>query len=174
MFPRIVCALLASVVVFCSAPVSLAHVTVAPKEAPPGATQRYCIKVPTEKSIPTVGLEVEFPEGLTITSIEAPNGWKGKALKDRQGRIVSASWEGGNISPGQSLEFGVVAQNPETPTTLVWKAIQKYQDGSEVHWIGPSRAQFPAARTSVKKLKSGASNSEFICAQESSSSSTGH
>ena len=42
-------------------PLAFAHVTVAPKEAPIGATQRYCIRVPSEKSVPTIGLEVEFP-----------------------------------------------------------------------------------------------------------------
>lgn len=172
MLSRIACAL-ATAGVFFATPVSFAHVTVAPKEAPPSATQRYCIKVPSEKSVPTIGLEVEFPENITISSIEAPDGWQGRTRTDRQGRIISASWEGGSILPGKSLQFGVVARNPETPTILVWKAIQTYQDGSEVHWIGPARAQFPAAQTKVQKSKSEAVAS-MVCAQEISSSPNGH
>jgi hypothetical protein len=136
--------------------------------------QRYCIRVPSEKSVPTIGLEVEFPVNLEVSAIEVPTGWHGTAHKDRQSRIVSASWEGGSILPGQYLEFGVVARNPETPTALIWKAIQKYQDASEVHWIGPSQAQFPAAITHVRKQRSALPSLEIVCAQELLPSSGAH
>jgi uncharacterized protein YcnI len=160
--------------VFFAVPLGWAHVTVAPKEAPSGAMQRYCIRVPSEKSVPTIGLEVEFPVRLEVSAIEVPTGWHGTARKDRQGRIVSASWEGGSISPGQSLEFGVVARNPETSTTLMWKAIQKYRDASEVHWIGPPQAQFPGAITHVRKQRSALTSLEIVCSQEVSPSSGAH
>ena len=155
-------------------PLGWAHVTVAPREAPSGATQRYCIRVPSEKSVPTIGLEAEFPAHLEVSAIEVPTGWHGTARKDRQGRIVSASWEGGSILPGQSLEFGVVARNPETPTALIWKAIQKYQDASEVHWIGPPQAQFPAAITHVQEQRSELPPLAIVCSQEVSPSSGAH
>lgn len=157
-----------------AAPLGWAHVTVAPREAPSGAMQRYCIRVPSEKSVPTIGLEAEFPVNLEVSAIEVPTGWHGTTRKDRQGRIVSASWEGGSISPGQSLEFGVVARNPETSTTLMWKAIQKYRDASEVHWIGPPQAQFPAAITHVRKQRSALTSLEIVCSQEVSPSSGAH
>jgi uncharacterized protein YcnI len=111
---------------------------------------RYCIRVPSEKSIPTTRLEVEFPGALEVTSIDPAAGWRGTAHKDRQGRILSAIWEGGQIPPKQYVEFGVQARNPSAQTDLTWKAIQTYQDGSEVHWIGSPRAQFPAAVTRVR------------------------
>lgn len=148
--------------------------TVAPREAPSGATQRYCIRVPSEKSVPTIGLEVEFPANLEVSAIEVPTGWRGTARKDRQGRIVSASWEGGSILPKQSLEFGVLARNPETPTVLIWKAIQKYQDSSEVHWVGPPQAQFPAAMTRVQARRSELPPPGTFCSQEVSPSSDAH
>ena len=96
----------------------------------------------------------------------------GTARKDRQGRIVSASWDGGTIPPGHSLEFGVVARNPQTAATLTWKAIQKYQDASEVHWIGASQAQFPAAMTRVQRSARAAS--AVACSQEAKPSSGAH
>lgn len=155
-------------------PLAWAHVTVTPKEASPGATQRYCIRVPSEKSIPTIGLEVEFPANLEVSAVETPLGWKGTTRKDRQGRIVSASWDGGSIPPRQALEFGVIANNPERPATLMWKAIQKYNDGSEIHWIGSSQAQFPAAVTQVRDKRSRTSATAAVCSQEASPSSGTH
>ena len=152
-------------------PLAWAHVTVTPKEASPGATQRYCIRVPSEKSIPTIGLEVEFPANLEVSAVEAPTGWNGTAHKDRQGRIVSAGWDGGTIPPGHALEFGVIARNPQTAVTLTWKAIQKYRDASEVHWIGSSQAQFPAATTRVQRSARAPS---AVCSQEASPSSGAH
>jgi uncharacterized protein YcnI len=151
----------------------MAHVTVVPAEAPAGAVQRYCIRVPSEKSVPTVALEVQFPDNLEVTAIEAPPGWRGTAHNGRSGRIVSASWEGGSISPKRYLEFGVLARNPAAPTTLSWKAIQTYQDKSEVHWIGPPRAQFPAALTRVR-ASSEVPPSASVCSQEASSSQSSH
>jgi uncharacterized protein YcnI len=134
---------------FAATPVA-AHVTVTPAEAPAAALQRYCIRVPSEKSIPTTAVEVQFPGAIEVTETDAPAGWRVAAVKDRQGRIVSATWQGGSIAPRQYLEFGVLARNPATPAELTWKAIQTYQDGSEVHWIGPPRAQFSAAVTRVR------------------------
>ena len=159
---------------FCAMPLAWAHVTVAPGEAPSGTVQRYCIRVPSEKSVPTIGLEAEFPAQLEVSAVEAPAGWRGTARKDRQGRIVSASFEGGSIAPRHSLEFGVVARNPETPAALIWKAIQKYQDASEVHWIGSPQAQFPAAMTHVRKQRSARPARVTVCSQEASPSSGAH
>ncbi len=134
-------------------PLAEAHVEVTPRKTPTGAEQRYCIRVPTEKSVPTVGLEVEFSRDLQVSAVETPTGWRVSTHKDRQGRIVSAMWDSGSIPPKQYLEFGVVAHNPDKPVTLSWKAIQKYQDGSEVHWIGRPDAQFPAATTQVQRAQ---------------------
>jgi uncharacterized protein YcnI len=123
---------------------------VTPPEASPGAVQRYCIRVPSEKSIATTAVEVQFPDSIEVTELESPAGWQAAAQKDRRSRTASALWQGGSIPPRQFLEFGVVARNPAAEMDLAWKAIQTYADGSEVHWIGPPRAQFPAAITSVR------------------------
>jgi uncharacterized protein YcnI len=133
----------------CAGPV-LAHVTVSPVEAPPGAFQRYTLVVPGEKSLATTRLEVEFPQGLRVRETEALTGWRTTVRKDAKGDIVSAVWEGGSIPSGQFAEFGAIARNPDAEAELSWKAIQTYQDGSEVQWNGPPSAQFPAAVTMVR------------------------
>jgi uncharacterized protein YcnI len=128
----------------------LAHVIVVPAEAPPAVVQRYSLLVPSEKSIPTTRVEVQFPDGLQVAEVEAIPGWRATTHKDREGRILSAIWDGGSIPPGQFTEFGVVARNPEAQAELTWKAIQTYQDGSEVQWIGPPGARFAGAVTRVR------------------------
>ena len=148
--------------------------TVSPREAAAGALQRYCIRVPSEKPIATIGLEVEFPPELEVAAIEAPAGWRGAAHKDRRGRIASAGWEGGKIPPRSALGFGVVARNPAAPATLVWKAIQKYEDSSEVHWVGPAEAQFPAAVTRVEHQRSESPPRTSECSREVTPSSGEH
>jgi uncharacterized protein YcnI len=149
---------------FVTTPV-VAHVTVTPADAPATTVQRYCIRVPSEKSIPTTALEIQFPDALEITETDAPPGWRVTAAKGRQGRIVGATWHGGRILPKQFLEFGVLARNPAAPAELTWKAIQTYQDGSEVHWIGPPRAQFPAAVTRVRAQRGQSPSPPSACAR---------
>lgn len=128
----------------------LAHVTVTPVESAPQAFQRYALAVPGEKPLATVRLEVEFPQGLRVRETEALSGWRTTVRKDARGDIASAIWQGGSIPSGQFAEFGLMARNPDAETELSWKAIQTYQDGSEVHWIGAPGAQYPAAVTRVR------------------------
>jgi len=51
-----------------------AHVTVAPRESRPGISERYTVRVPTEGKVATVEVELEIPEGVTI-SPQASTGW---------------------------------------------------------------------------------------------------
>jgi uncharacterized protein YcnI len=146
-------------------------VTVSPGEAPAGAVQRYCIRVPSEKSTPTSKVEVEFPARLDVTEVEAPHGWRAAAQKGPQGRIAGAIWQGGSIPPRHFIEFGVLARNPDAPAQLVWKAIQTYGDGSEVHWIGSPRAQFPAALSRVRSgVSASRGDAQRTCASGGASS----
>jgi uncharacterized protein YcnI len=128
-----------------------AHVVVFPAEGPTAVVQRYALLIPTEKASPTTRVEIQFPESLRVTEIEAVSGWRSTAQRDREGRIVGASWEGGLVPPGQFLAVGVLARNPDAPGEIAWKLIQTHQDGSEIHWIGPPSAEFPAAVTAIRR-----------------------
>jgi len=129
---------------------AIAHPNVQPAESPRGAAERYAIAVPSEKPLATVRLEVQFPHPLTVTELEAPSGWQVTAEKVGTGQILGAVWEGGSIPAGQFATFGVLAQNPNDTTELVWSIIQTYEDGSEVQWTGSESAQFPATRTRIQ------------------------
>jgi uncharacterized protein YcnI len=127
-----------------------AHPVVQPVESPGGTTERYTIALPSEKPLATVRLEVQFPRGLVVTELETPAGWRVMPEKGGRGQILGATWEGGSIPAGQFATFGVLAQNPNETIELVWSIIQTYEDGSEVQWIGPEGAQFPATRTRIQ------------------------
>ena len=128
-----------------------AHVAVAPAEARAGVAQRYVVTVPSEKTMPTTRVEIDFPAELRVTDVDAPTGWTATRQTGKGGRLVGAVWSGGSIPPEQSADFGIVARNPDSPATLRWKVIQTYRDGSEVHWTGPLTAEFPAAVTVVRR-----------------------
>jgi uncharacterized protein YcnI len=114
-----------------------------------GDTLRYGIRVPSEKPIPTVRVEVQFPSSLRVTDLESVAGWRVSAQTDPTGRLIDAVWDGGSIPPNQFAEFGLRGRNPDAETELRWSVIQTYQDGSEVQWNGPPSAESPAATTRV-------------------------
>ena len=112
---------------------ALAHVEVVPTDSPAGVTERYAIRIPTEKPVPTVRLEIEFPSGLRVADIEASPGWQVSVQTDSSGRPIGAVWEGGSIPAGQFAELRLTAQNPEGEAQLRWSVIQTYSDATEVH-----------------------------------------
>jgi uncharacterized protein YcnI len=130
---------------------ALAHVTVSPKESTPGASEKYTFRVPTEKAIPTVRVELTFPAAAAVTTIEPKTGWKIESRKDDGGKLTGAIWSGSAIPPRESAEFSVVAKNPGDETTLVWKVIQVYEDGSKSEWTDAAGGRSPAPVTILKK-----------------------
>jgi uncharacterized protein YcnI len=133
-----------------SATIIQAHVAVLPKESAGGVTQRYTMRVPDEKSIPTVRMEVEFPAAVEVISVDAKEGWKIELQKDASGKIAGAIWSGGSIAPKDIADFGFQVRNPNQETKLVWKVIQVYADGSKSEWTGPAGSRTPAPVTQVK------------------------
>ncbi|MGH2721437.1 MAG: YcnI family protein, partial [Actinomycetota bacterium] len=93
----------------------------------------------------------EIPQDHPITSVSvAPvPGWTYKVersklatpLKDDDGNTISeavskVSWEGGQIKPGEFVEFPVsMGPLPEDADSLTFKAIQTYSSGEVVRWI---------------------------------------
>ena len=127
-----------------------AHITVQPKQSAPGKTETYTLRVPTEKAIPTIGVEVEFPETLEVTSFEAKPGWKIEEKKNAAGKLIGVVLSG-SIPPAQSVQFNFTARNPSGEGKLSFKAIQVYQDGSKVEWTGPEGSRMPAPFVELRK-----------------------
>jgi uncharacterized protein YcnI len=126
------------------------HIRISPRESPAGATERYTMRVPTERQSSTVRIEVEVPAAVTVVSIAPAPGWKVEEKKDTQGRIVGAIWSGGSIPFAEYKEFSFDAKNPAMEMKLEWKAIQIYEDGTRSEWTGPENSRTPSPVTLVK------------------------
>ncbi|MCZ2078644.1 MAG: DUF1775 domain-containing protein [Bryobacterales bacterium] len=134
-----------------TATVAHAHVTIRPRESAAGVSQQYTMRVPTEKAIATVRIELEFPALADISAVDEKPGWKLELRRDAAGKLVGATWTGSKIGPREVEEFTFTARNPNEETRLEWKAIQIYEDGSRSEWTGPAGSRTPASVTGIKK-----------------------
>ncbi len=123
-----------------------AHVTVAPRESRPGVSERYTVRVPTEGKVSTVEVELEVPEGVTISPL-APAGWT-HSLKRTGDRVSAIVWAM-EIKPGEFAEFVFIGRNPKTGASIAWKAHQRYSDGTASHWVGEPGTRSPAPLTTL-------------------------
>jgi uncharacterized protein YcnI len=131
------------------APAALfAHAVVHPEVAPPGAYQKYILRVPTERHVPTTRIEIRFPEAITVISFADVPGWEIEVRTDEAGRIVGAIWTG-TLPPQRFVEFPFVAVNPRAETTLTWPVTQTYDGGEVVEWFGPEGSDAPASMTRI-------------------------
>jgi uncharacterized protein YcnI len=136
---------------------ALAHVTVQPNEAATGSFSRFVVRVPNERDdANTTRVEVQLPP-LAFVSFQPKAGWErtvtmrtldepmevfGEELTEVVGTVV---WEGGSIAPGEFEEFGFSARMPEDVNVLEFPAVQTYDSGEEVRWVGPEDSEQPAA-----------------------------
>ncbi|MBX6396348.1 MAG: YcnI family protein [Alicyclobacillaceae bacterium] len=127
-----------------------AHVTVWPQQSQVGAWEKYTVRVPAEKDVPTVKLVLKVPDGMSIESVQPVPGWTYNLQKEN-GRVTAIEWQaaGNGIGPGEFQEFSFVAKNPQQPGELAWKAYQYYKDNSVVEWTGPKNTDTPASVTVV-------------------------
>jgi periplasmic copper chaperone A len=140
------------------------HVTVQPPEGVTGSFSRFVVRVPNERDdASTVAIEVRFPS-LAFVSFQDVPGWErtvtmrtlqeplevfGEELTEV---VDTVTWEGGEIEPGEFQEFGFSARVPEEPGTLEFPAVQTYDSGEVVRWIGPPDSETPAALVTAVDL----------------------
>jgi uncharacterized protein YcnI len=124
-----------------------AHVTVWPRESHTREWEKYVVRVPTEGKVATASVELQIPEDVYVVSMGAAAGFTYKQKKAGK-RVVSITWTR-QIEPGEFAEFAFMARNPSDPATLVWKAVQRFVDGSVSEWTGPVGDAHPAPVTRV-------------------------
>ena len=140
--------LLASALVLAWAAPAQAHVQVTPTEAAPGDPVLFELRVPGEREARTTEVAVQIPKGVLPFSFEDQPGWKRTVEQADDGSIAVVRWRGKLASDG-FVRFAFIATTPEEEGDLVWKAIQRYDDGEEAAWIGPPDAENPAPVTTV-------------------------
>src|SRR5215813_499575 len=83
---------LAALIVLTAAASLSAHVMVSPTTSKAGATQKYEVRVHNESKVAAKSVEVEIPEGVTVTDVAKPA--SGSATPKKTGdRITSIVWE---------------------------------------------------------------------------------
>ena len=127
---------------------AFAHAVVYPKASAPGAYERYVLRVPNEKAVPTLRVELHFPDGLRVTAFADVPGWQLEVLTDSARRITGAVWTG-TLAPQRFVELPFVAANPKSPVRLVWPTYQTYAGGERVEWTGAEGTKTPASATTI-------------------------
>ena len=119
-----------------------AHVTVGPAESKLGVSERYTVRVPTEGQVATVGVDLDVPEGVTVSYVLASSGWTSE-LKRVDKRIVAITWKV-EIPPAHFGELVFNARNPKEGTGILWKIKQRFADGTSSDWTANTKL-VPAA-----------------------------
>ena len=124
------------------------HAVVFPKTSAPGAYEKYVLRVPNERDVPTIKVEIRFPESLRVVSFEEVAGWKLQVLADSTQRITGAVWTG-LLPKERFVEFPFVAVNPKDSASVTWPTYQTYEGGERVEWTGPDSSYTPVSSTLI-------------------------
>ena len=128
--------------------VANAHVTVWPRSAARGAFERYVVRVPNERNVPTTRVEIHFPAEVRISSFQEVAGWQLQVLTDSAGKITGAVWTG-SLPAKRFVEFPFIGVNPKEGERVVFPATQTYEGGEVVEWSGPEGSKTPASVTTL-------------------------
>ena len=148
-----------------------AHVTLQPSTAPADGFTRLDVRVPNERDdAGTVKVDVQLPPGFAFVSYEPRPGWKVTVKREKLDEPIEVeggfevdegvsqiTWSGGLIGPGEFVDFGLSLRMPkgEAGEKLTFKALQTYEDGEVVRWIGPEDADEPAPVVTLTAADSG-------------------
>src|SRR4051812_29140063 len=94
---------LAAIALVVAPAIALAHAVVFPKTSTTGAYEKYVLRVPNEKAVATVRVEIRFPADARVTSFGDVAGWQLEVQTDSAKRIVGAAWTG-TLAPQRFVE----------------------------------------------------------------------
>ncbi|HEY6146023.1 MAG TPA: YcnI family protein [Solirubrobacterales bacterium] len=134
-----------------------AHISLQPDEATAGEFTVLDVRVPNEGSNPaTTKVSVRFPPGFFYILYQAAPGWRVKVKRQRPpgGEVREVVWTADSdrtgIQAGQFLDFPIGVQLPgKVGDTLTFKAIQTYDNGAVVRWVGGPEAEEPAPQVLI-------------------------
>lgn len=142
-----------------------AHVTLQPDEAVAGDFTVLDVRVPNERDdSATTKVDVQFPPGFIFASYQPVPGWSAQVRMEKLAepitshgeeiteQVAQMTWtaDGDGIQPGQFLDFPVSVQIPgDAAEALTFKALQTYDDGEVVRWIGAPDSDDPAPQVTV-------------------------
>jgi uncharacterized protein YcnI len=146
-----------------------AHVTVQPNEVPAGGFTRLDVRVPNEEDNATTNkVQLQLPSGFAEASYEPVSGWRVDVKKQKLAQPIQTddgpvteevrriTWTATDpaaaLQPGQFQDFGLSVAMPDSAKegdVLTFPAIQTYDNGDIVRWIGPPDSEHPAAQVTL-------------------------
>jgi len=119
--------------------------------------------VPNESdSAATTKVAVRFPAGFGSVSYQPIPGWSVQVVNAKLPEPIETDdgpmtegvrevvFSGGEIAPGEFQDFPLSLQVPgKAGEELTFKAVQTYDDGEVVHWIGGPESEHPAPQVLV-------------------------
>jgi periplasmic copper chaperone A len=152
-----------------------AHVTLQPSSATAGGFTRLDVRVPNERDdSATTKVDVQLPAGFAFVSYEPRTGWGVTVRREKLDEPIETeegfeideavsriTWTGdgrqGKVAPGEFVDFGLSLRMPDGKPgdKLTFKALQTYDDGQIVRWIGPEDAEEPAPTVTLTEPAEG-------------------
>lgn len=126
-----------------------AHVQLQPSLVAPNDPVEFTVLVPSEREAHTTKVELKLPDGVLPFAYGETPGWTRRLVTADNGAIERVVWTGKLAKDGYA-RFTFLAGTPEKPTTLTWKALQTYDDGTVARWIGSPDSESPAPVTQVR------------------------
>jgi uncharacterized protein YcnI len=137
----------AAALAFLVAVPALAHVTVAPQQAPVGASQVYKVRVHNDSKVPTASIDLQIPAGVTVESVQPVTG--GQFQMNRTGdRVTGIVWKI-EIPVGKYVELAFTVRNPSTGTSLNWNVQETFKDGSTIEYSDKPGAKDKSSITTL-------------------------
>lgn len=150
-----------------------AHVTLQPEEAAAGDFTVLDVRVPNERDdAAATKVDVQFPPGFIFASYQPVAGWSVDVRMERLAKPITShgeeiteqvsqmTWtadsDKAGIQAGQFQDFPISVQIPgEAGDMLTFKALQTYDDGEVVRWIGAPDSEEPAPQIAVTEGSEG-------------------
>ncbi len=136
--------------ILAAVPAAQAHVTVWPQQSQAGGSERYTVRVPTEGQVATTSVELEIPADVTVSAVLV-GGAHTYAVRREGDRVAAITWTL-EIKPRETAEFVFFARNPKA-AQIVWKAHQRFADGTSADWVGVAGDRRPAAVTMLSPAR---------------------
>lgn len=127
-----------------------AHVTVSPLQSKTGAVQKYELRVHNEMKVAATSVDLDIPEGVTVTEIATPAAGSFTTKKTGD-RITVITWQV-DVQPSKYVALPFTAKNPDGATDLHWSMHEHLADGTVVDWSDKPGAK---QKGSVTKLATG-------------------
>ncbi|MEA2347216.1 MAG: hypothetical protein QOG62_1003 [Thermoleophilaceae bacterium] len=161
--------LIASALTLALPSLAAAHVTVQPNEVPAGGYTRLDVRVPNETDdAATSKVEVQFPDGFAGVQYEPVPGWSVDIQTEKLDtpittddgdvteQVKTVTWTADDdqsmLQPGAFQDFGLSVKIPDgaAGSKLTFPALQTYDNGDVVRWIGDESSEEPAPTVTLE------------------------